>query len=304
MLLAIFYIIAILLLFPDVALAWGPGAHLEVGSLVLSNMALLAPVIQRLLSKYSDDYLYGCISADTTVGKKFTSYINHCHNWQVAMELIRNAETDSEMAFSYGYLSHLAADIVAHNYYIPNQMITSFRTKTLKHMYWEMRFETHIDKEIWNLARKIAKKTFKSNDELMERTLKRTLFSFKTNKRIFSASLLLSRLEQWQRLVENIGQQSKYTLTRQDAQPYIDLSLDYTFDFLINLENSEAFKLDPAGLSTLKSASSIRRNLKKIDRSGFLMQETVDVILKEMEPPPLQGSRSYKPLDRLFLMTI
>ena len=73
---------------PDTAWAWGIGVHLELGTFVLDNLALLPPALQTLLRQNSHDYLYGCISADITLGKKYTHYLRHCHSWRMGKNIL------------------------------------------------------------------------------------------------------------------------------------------------------------------------------------------------------------------------
>src|SRR6056297_1924811 len=56
-----------LALFPADALAWGIGAHLQVGSWLLDNLHQVPEQLRNLLAAYRHDYLYGCISADITL---------------------------------------------------------------------------------------------------------------------------------------------------------------------------------------------------------------------------------------------
>mgnify|MGYP006910743268 CR=1 FL=1 len=71
--------VLVLLLLPSDALAWGIGVHLQTGAWILDNLAQLPDPVRTLLSAYPNDYLYGCISADITLGKKYTHYLRHCH---------------------------------------------------------------------------------------------------------------------------------------------------------------------------------------------------------------------------------
>jgi hypothetical protein len=105
---------------PALAHAWGGGIHLQVGLDVLENLALLPAGISAILAAHPRDYLYGCITADIIVGKKYTRYLLNCHRWNIGEKVLQAATTDSERACAYGYLSHLAADSIAHNYFIPN----------------------------------------------------------------------------------------------------------------------------------------------------------------------------------------
>ena len=68
----------LLLLLPGEALAWGIGVHLQLGSHILAHLQQLPPLLPTLLGAYPQDYLYGCIAADITLGKKFTHYLQHC----------------------------------------------------------------------------------------------------------------------------------------------------------------------------------------------------------------------------------
>ena len=63
------------------------------------------------------------------------------------MEILDGAQDDRLRAFGLGYLAHLAADSVAHNYFVPKQLAVTSSTSTLGHSYWESRFETHLGTE-------------------------------------------------------------------------------------------------------------------------------------------------------------
>lgn len=142
-----------ILLLPDSAWAWGFGVHLQLGNRLLENLSLLSPALQHLLTYYSADFLYGSISADITLGKKYTHYLKHCHSWNMGFKVLDAAENDAQRACAYGYLAHLAADTVAHSYMVPFKMIRSYNTVLLNHAYWELRFESQIPAQIWQEAR-------------------------------------------------------------------------------------------------------------------------------------------------------
>src|SRR2546426_9961976 len=55
-------------------------------------------------------------------------------------------------------------------------------------------------------------------DRLVERVVERTLFSFKTNKRIFSSVMAVQRLGQWQRLMRGLSARSRYPLPRSEGE--------------------------------------------------------------------------------------
>jgi hypothetical protein len=261
-------VLLLVILMPNEALAWGPGIHLQLGSAVLNNLQLLKPALAAVIAQFPNDFLYGCIAADITVGKKFTHYLLHCHRWRVGLKVLENAATPSHRACAYGYLTHLAADAVAHNYFVPYKIMLSFSTLTLKHAYWEMRFESYVDKDIWETGMQVSRENYHANDILLRRVLSDTIFSFGTNKRIFNSILLVSRLEKWQQMLKTFHDSSRYILEENDRDEYMSLALEAIFDALNGMEESRYFQADPTGERALLSAEMVRKNLRLLYRSG------------------------------------
>jgi len=271
--------VLILLLFPSEALAWGIGVHLQTGAWILDNLALLPEPIRSLLSAYPNDYLYGCISADITLGKKYTHYLKHCHSWRMGRKILKHATTESQQACAYGYLSHLAADSVAHSYFVPFKLIRTYNTVLLKHTYWEMRFEGHVSPETWPLARSIGRKDFSENDKLLRSILADTIFSFATNKRLFNSLLLLNRLQQYQKVLRSLANTSKWAITPENRDDYLGLTKKATLSLLQDLDNSPFCNADPTGERALNTAGMIRKNLHTLWLDGRLHERDADRML-------------------------
>ena len=271
------------LFFPSEALAWGMGVHLQVGSWLLDNLHLVSEQLQPLLAAYRHDYLYGCISADITLGKKHTHYLKHCHSWRVGKKILNSAQTDAHRACAWGYLSHLAADCIAHSYFVPYKLMRTYNTVMLKHAYWEMRFENHVDPEIWPLARTIGRKNFSSNDQMMRQVLSDTIFSFGTNKRIFNSLLMLSRLQQWQKMLRSLSETSKWTIDETDKEEYLGLAQLATLSLMQYPETSPYLNADPTGERALSAAAMIRKNLHMLWLDGKINDQQADVILKGLK---------------------
>lgn len=274
----------LLVAFPSDSWAWGIGFHLQVGSLVLERIGQVAPHLQALLAANPQDYLYGCISADITLGKKFTHYLQHCHSWRVAKQVLDAARNDSQKACAYGYISHLAMDTVAHSYFVPYKLVRTFNTVMLKHTYWEMRVEGSINPEIWTLARTIARKNFDDNDTMLRSVIADTIFSFGTNKRIFNSLLLLSRLQHWQKMIRSIGNNSRWEMTEQDLEEYFVLAQTITESILAKMDQSPYWKADPAGERALNAAKMIRKNLNLLWLDGKLPESEAEQVLLELKP--------------------
>jgi hypothetical protein len=270
MLILVATVVLVVLALPEQAHAWGAGIHLQLGMTVLSRLKDLEPSVAAVIGSHPFDFLYGTIAADITLGKKFTHYLQHCHRWRIGHKVLDKAGDQSQQACAYGYLSHLAADCIAHNYFVPYKVMRSFASLTLKHAYWEMRFENYVEKEIWETAKKVAREHYSSNDQLLRKVLSDTIFSFSTNKRIFNSILLVSRLEKWQSLLQTLSESSRYALDESDREEYMQLALEAVFDFLNNGESSRFYNADPTGEKALAAAEAVRKNLRLLYRSGKL----------------------------------
>ncbi|GAB6081559.1 zinc dependent phospholipase C family protein [Desulfuromonas carbonis] len=269
---------------PDSAWAWGVGVHLQMGSYILENLPLLPPHLQQLLRAWPQDFLYGCISADITLGKKFTHYLQHCHSWRMGSKVLAAAQTEPQRACAYGYLSHLAADTVAHSYFVPFKMVRTFNTVMLKHTYWEMRAEATVDPKVWQVARSVARKNYRSNDALLRSVLSDTIFSFSTNKRLFNSLLLLNRLQQWQKMLRSLNTASKWTMPEEFLDEYLGLAREAVVSILSHHDQSPYWKADPTGERAIAAAKTIRKNLNLLWRDGKLPPPAAQAMLAELRP--------------------
>jgi hypothetical protein len=163
-------------------------------------------------------------------------------------------------------------------------MIRTFNTVLLKHAYWEVRAEASVAPEIWPLARTIARQNFSANDALMRRVLSNTLFSFATNKRLFNSLLLLSRLQQWQKMTRSMNTGSKWTLPEENLAEYLGLAREAALSVLGLMEESPYWKADPTGERAFNAAKVIRKNLNYLWLEGKLPAAEADRLLAELRP--------------------
>lgn len=257
--------------------------HLQLGSAVLTNLALLPQSAAAIIGAHANDFLYGCIAADITVGKKYTAYMKHCHRWHVALTLLAKASTDSRKACAYGYLSHLAADTIAHCYYVPLNIMRSYQSAVLNHAYWEVRFDSFTPPEFWKIGHRVALENYRDNDEMLRQEIANTIFSFGTNKKIFNSILIVSRLEKWQRLISTIHDVSRFTLDEGESAKFLRLSELAVMETLAAPHASPWMAADPTGEAALKAAESVRKNLRLLYQSGKISKETADGELEEMK---------------------
>ena len=259
----------LVLLWPGDALAWGPVTHLVHGARVLDSLSILGPALQEMLREHRLAYLYGCVAADIVQAKKYTrSLYTHCHCWPVGWQIAETARGEREHAFALGYLSHLAGDVYSHNHFVPVQLVVSYPARALRHAYWEARFDAAQHRDRWRLMRHVFDHRYPDCDRLVERVVERTLFSFKTNKRIFSSVMALHRFEQWQRLMRGLSDRSRYPLGANDVERFNTVCIGAIQDLLAHGRASTCQKADPTGRDALERAESLRRKLRALKRRG------------------------------------
>ena len=248
-----------LMLTPAVAHAWTPGTHIFLGEAVMRSLPLLPSSISELLAAFPYDFLYGSIAADTSIAKKYAAAGRHCHSWNVGFEIHNNAESEPLRAFGLGYLAHLAADSVAHNYFVPHQLTITSSTAALGHSYWESRFDMHIGERFSRTAKQLILRDHSHSDEHLDRILSPTIFSTSTNRRIFRGMVYVADTESWQRIFHLVEEKSRWDLSEREVETYMARAFDYIIDLMTRLDSAEPYKLDPAGTDALREAKKVRR---------------------------------------------
>ena len=250
----------LLLITPDVAWAFGPATHVYLGQMLLDSLSLLPEAIQHLLRAHPQSFLYGSMAADISFAKKYVPEGRHCHFWHVGEEIFDAAENERLKAAAYGYLSHLAADTVAHNYFVPRQLLLTSSTATLGHGYWEARLDTHLDVRYSSMAREVVMDYDHGEaDALFDRVLSGTIFSFETNRRLFRGMIRFQDNDRWKAVFDRVVQRSRWDLSTHAVDDYLGRAFDMVVDYLCRRQNSIAASLDPTGEFNLRLSKRIRR---------------------------------------------
>ncbi len=250
----------LLLLLPRTAHAWTPGTHVFLGDAVLRSLAMMPGSIAELLEAFPYDFLYGSIAADTSIAKKYAEAGRHCHSWRVGFEIHDLADDERMRAFALGYLAHLAADSVAHNYYVPKQLAVTSTTSAIGHSYWESRFETHLGGDSPHKARELILLDHSRADDHLDRILSPTIFSTHTNRRIFRGMVYVTDTDSWQRAFQLISEKSRWDLSDAEVGGYLTRSYNFILDLFNRMGDSEPYALDPSGDIALRAAKKVRRS--------------------------------------------
>jgi len=210
-----------------------------LGSEVMAFSPLIPAGVYAVIRRFKQDYLYGNLMADIIIGKKYMAKEKNTHSWEVGLSLLENAGHPHQEAFALGYLSHLAADTVAHD-------ILTKHKRNIGHTFYEIKADSLVDKSYWFQAAVISKEIQRRNDLFMERSLERFLFSFRTNKRIFTGMFMLSFLNH-ERMSDFID--SNLTLLpapdRTQIEELREESIDRMLDVLQNGRESSVLQENP-----------------------------------------------------------
>jgi hypothetical protein len=273
-----------ILLVPAPAWAWGPGMHILVGTELLGALGLLPAAVAAILRRFPYDFLYGCIAADITIGKKYAPVGRNCHHWHVGEELFEAADSDATRACALGYLTHLAGDTIAHNHFLPRRLITSANTQTIGHSYWEHRMDVHLGQAYLRAAyHLITDVEHKHNDALLDRVLERTVFSFQTSRHIFRGMIRIADHGTWQAMFDRVLDYSRWDVDEQEVRTWLRYTFDYATDYLIGRKNSPVAFMDPTGERALSEAKMLNRRFRPRKSQR---QVEVGRLADEHFPPP------------------
>jgi hypothetical protein len=260
--------LAVLALLPTDAWAWTPGTHVYLAEQIINGSVLVPGVVGELIRAFPYDYLYGSIAADTSFAKKYAPAGRHPHAWHVAQEIHDKAESDALRAFGLGYLSHLAADVIAHNHFVPRQLILSRGPAGVAHAYWEARIERVLGHRYSREAMDLLRMDHTPADRLLDTVLSPTLFSTPNNRKIFRGMVRIADQRSYQATLRLAEDFSGVALTEEDVGRHLDQSRDAIIQMLIEA-NAGIRDTDPSGESSLRAARLARKELLQIGASDL-----------------------------------
>lgn len=253
---------AVAVLLPGEALAWGPGVHLALGNCVLANLPSLPPLLGGLLSHHREAFLYGCLSADIFVGKGTDFRPEHSHNWVTGLKLLNSAEEPRVTAYAYGYMTHLAADVVAHNYYVPNTLWTMPSGGNISHVYVELQADRRFEAERES-ALSLFRKPNRDTDGTLLSAMKKKRFPFMLKKQLVKSGLLVTGSKEWGHSLKLADRILPCSGPSRHLDEMYELSRRVVFDLLADPKNTVAYTFDPIGSRNLRLVKEMRANHAK-----------------------------------------
>ncbi|MCG3130345.1 MAG: hypothetical protein FLDDKLPJ_01101 [Phycisphaerae bacterium] len=261
-------VVFVLLGSADSVYAWGPATHVAIGSEVLARLALLPAAVAALLARNAAAYLYGTIAADVVFAKRLSRVKQFCHHWSTGFSLLEGSQSDSSRAFSLGYLSHLAADTVAHGKYVPRQITLSGASVNFGHFYWELRADCVADAAAWASLKGLMKQNFEEHHGTLSAHLKGTLLPYPLNRRLFDGINATALNPLHRRAVAAWATLSKHELSPSLVAAYREECVDRTLSLLSEGRQCPILRDDPNGTASLTQTRVALRGLRREERRG------------------------------------
>ncbi len=253
----------ILLVTVNLSFGWGEVTHLYLADTLVDNLCLLGVGIGSFLARYRREFLLGNILADIIVARKFSRRRRRSHSWEAGWRLLNKCNIHNSphhRAFAYGYLTHLAADTVAHNYFIPSKLVNTNVSISFGHFYWEHRADCYIEPDTRNNLRCLIK-SWKDKDNYKDliKCIFPQMITFTFNKYLFTQMNRITVSSKFTRMMEIYEDLSLQYLSRSELDKYRERSLDRMSDILINQEKSAVFWEDPNGIDTFHTVKKLRK---------------------------------------------
>jgi hypothetical protein len=244
---------------------WGPGVHIQLTLQLLERLRRRKRLrhSQQLVLENRDAFLYGNIAADIINFKKYGGVKNHCHNWNIHERLAAHAARDDAKAFVLGYLCHLAADLVAHNHFVPYSLVANLPPRLLGHGYWEAMADANVSDREWHTVDRLkARKRMHAFDVLVHHAVPHRVLGLRSNRWIFNNILLISCRRSWRQFIR---QHSLQALRHPLDADFLARSMEHSLANMLAVFYVRRFALlktqDPTGRSALRGAFHLRREL-------------------------------------------
>jgi len=151
---------------------------------------------------------------------------------------------------------------VAHNFFVPRQLVVTSSTIALGHSYWESRFETHLGQHYARTAMDVIRFDHGVADSHLDRILSPTIFSVRTSRRLFRGMVGLTETQSWQRAFKVLRDTSRWDLRTPTVERHMALSFELVMEML-SAHDGLAQTLDPSGEAALGLAKRMRLDVMR-----------------------------------------
>ncbi len=235
------------------AWAWGPAIHTVIACTLLDEVTQILPAIAHTIQSFSLEYIYGNMAADFFIGKGLKQREDHPHNWETGFRCLAEAKDEREEAYAYGFLSHLASDVIAHNYFVPDLIHRIYTWKRIGHLRSEAMADKFAGPFYIKVAREILTMKELDCDDLLKSIVKRDRHGLKTRRRLFTQSVKISDY------IYYLPKISFWNGNPRISQEYLAFMIDLSYRLVKNLlsdpASSPCLAHDPVGSHNIRLAS-------------------------------------------------
>ena len=122
--------------------------------------------------------------------------------------------------------------------------------------------DSHVGSGHLTLARRIVTEYDHSRaDALFDQVLSHTLFSFRTNRRIFRGLIRIQDFQRWHNIFDAVIDNSRWDLEQEEIDGHLSASFANIIGLLNRDESSEAATQDPIGDEALALSKRLRREI-------------------------------------------
>jgi Zinc dependent phospholipase C len=146
----VLFIAVPLALFANDALAWGLETHLFFAQWLLAAVPLVDAELRSAALRLPRLVLAGACLPDLALAGKLlgTPVFRRAHSWSTLRRMAAAPPDDAARALAIGYASHLLADVVAHNAFVPEHERRIARVRHITHAIAEFAMDHHIRGEL------------------------------------------------------------------------------------------------------------------------------------------------------------
>ena len=128
------------------ALAWGLYTHVYFAQLLIWTIPLADARFRRAIGRFPELLLAGACLPDTALFNRFARVpeLRSTHQWSIARRMLALGSDDESRALAAGYASHLLADMIAHNYFVPEHESRWFDCPVVTHAASEWAMDAHV----------------------------------------------------------------------------------------------------------------------------------------------------------------
>lgn len=280
----ILLMVVVVLSVTDSAMAWGPATHVGLANTILDQISVLPMAVAAIINRHRLAYMYGNIAADVVFAKRLSKVKQFCHHWSTAFRLLDSAENERDKAFAYGYLSHLAADTVAHGKYVPYQIIVSNLPVNYGHFYWELRADAKQDALAWSSLKHLLSHNHADHHNTLSDHIVDTFLPYDLNRLLFDRMNAFAVKRGFQRTMHVWNRFSRRSLSVELLNGYRSESIDRIQTILAEGHRSALLREDPNGTSALMQVKVQKRAVRRMKRGGLPVKHRLTEISHGLAP--------------------